>query len=253
MKEKLNIEDARRLAEKFKSIKNRSEFARKYGVPGGSAMIYQHINGLRPISLKAAQIYAKGLNCSLDEISPSLADEARAIKSSLDNSTLLTAQEELSPYFIQRKVQAIDEQDNDLESVRIKRIKFNVEAGISGFQICQESDEGNPIYFRLNWLQSKGYKSENLIAVYVHGNSMEPGLYDGDTVIVNMADIEPIDGKVFVVNYEGEIVIKRLIRDAGLWWLSSDNPDQRKYPRKECSKHLCSIIGRVVHKQSEQI
>ena len=37
-------------------------------------MIYQHINGLRPISPEAAKAYAKGFNCSIEEISPSVAE-----------------------------------------------------------------------------------------------------------------------------------------------------------------------------------
>lgn len=155
-----------------------------------------------------------------------------------------SVQEDPAEYEIARKVQVID--DSDQNAHQIRRVKFNVESGI-------ENDEGNPIFFRKNWMDSRGYKPENLIAIYVHGNSMEPGLYDGDTVVINTSDTEPIDGEVFVVNYENETVIKRLIRDSGRWWLSSDNSDQRRFPRKECNSELCSIIGRVVHKQSEKI
>jgi SOS-response transcriptional repressor LexA len=48
-------------------------------------------------------------------------------------------------------------------------------------------------------------------------------------------------------------VIKRLARDAGDWWLTSDNPDQRKYHRKVCRGEACIVIGRVVRKESERI
>jgi phage repressor protein C with HTH and peptisase S24 domain len=82
---------------------------------------------------------------------------------------------------------------------------------------------------------------------------MEPGLYDGDTVVINTADTKPADGEAFAINYEGELLIKRLVRDNGLWWLSSDNSDQRKFPRKQCAGDLCLIIGKIVHKQSERI
>lgn len=150
-------------------------------------------------------------------------------------------------------IRAIDESAPSFDTHKIRRVKFRVEAGISGFSICQEQDEGNPIYFRKDWLKMRNYKPDKLIAVYVHGDSMEPGLYNGDTVIVNTADKDPKDGDVFVVNYESETIIKRLIRDTGSWWLSSDNPDQRRFPRKECTDSLCKIIGRVVHKQSERI
>ena len=42
---------------------------------------------------------------------------------------------------------------------------------------------------------------------------------NGDTVVINTAQAEPKDGAVFAVNYEGQLVIKRLVRDAGQWWL----------------------------------
>jgi phage repressor protein C with HTH and peptisase S24 domain len=81
---------------------------------------------------------------------------------------------------------------------------------------------------------------------------MEPGLYDGDTVVVDTAQTEPLDGEAFAVNYDGELVVKRMIRDAGQWWLSSDNPNQAKYPRKACTENT-HIIGRIVQKQSMHI
>ncbi len=48
-------------------------------------MIYQHIRGLRPISLEAARIYAKGFNCRLEDISLRIAEQ---IKNALDTSYL---------------------------------------------------------------------------------------------------------------------------------------------------------------------
>lgn len=147
--------------------------------------------------------------------------------------------------------QAIDLEDNpDFPSVR--RVKFKLSAGATGFAVDYEDQEGAPIVFRRAWLASKGLHAEKLFAVAVSNGSMEPGLYDGDTVVVNTDSPQPKDGVVFAVNYEGEMVIKRLVRDAGQWWLSSDNPDARRYPRKLCDEH-CVIIGEVVHKQSERI
>lgn len=146
---------------------------------------------------------------------------------------------------------AIDLADNpDFPAVR--RVAFKLSAGASGFAVDYQDQEGAPIVFRRAWLAAKGLRAEKLFAVSVANGSMEPGLYDGDTVVVNTDSTAPKDGVVFAVNYEGEMVIKRLVRDAGQWWLSSDNPDTRRYPRKLCDEHSV-IIGEVVHKQSERI
>lgn len=143
--------------------------------------------------------------------------------------------------------------DNNPEYPAIRRVKLRLSAGISGFSIDLEEEDHVPIVFGKYWYQSRGLIPDKLIAVKVKGSSMEPGLHDGDTVVINTADTKPSDGDAFAVNYEGEAVIKRLVRDAGEWWLSSDNPDQRRYPRKLCAGDACIIIGRIVHKQSERI
>lgn len=139
------------------------------------------------------------------------------------------------------------------DAVLIKKVKIRLTAGICGFEVSQVAEDGNPIYFRKNWMIAHGLKPENLIAITIRGDSMAPGLYEGDTVVINTADTEPRDGKVFAVNYDGEDLMKRLVKDAGAWWLYSDNPDHRKHPRKECAGEYCIIIGRAVHKQSERI
>ncbi|MCZ3015446.1 S24 family peptidase, partial [Acinetobacter baumannii] len=87
-------------------------------------------------------------------------------------------------------------------------------------------DDGRPITFRREWLTKKGYSAEHLIAVSVKGESMEPTMSDGDTVVINTLDTMPRDGETYAINYDGEDIIKRMVRDYGRWFLVSDNPDQ---------------------------
>lgn len=142
--------------------------------------------------------------------------------------------------------------ENNPDYPAIRRVKFKLSAGASGFGIEYRDEEGAPIVFQRAWFQGHGYRPERLFAAPVANGSMEPGLYHGDIVVVNTESIEMKDGVVFAVNYEGELVIKRLVRDEGRWWLSSDNPDQRRYPRKVFDENS-QIIGEIVHKQSERI
>jgi phage repressor protein C with HTH and peptisase S24 domain len=150
-------------------------------------------------------------------------------------------------------VRAVMDEDLDASISRIRKVQLKLSAGIAGFAIEVEPEDDNPIFFRNDWLVQRGFKADKLIAIKVHGASMEPGLFEGDTVVINTSDNEPKDGDVFAVNYEGEDVIKRMVRDAGTWWLCSDNPDQARFPRKRCEGDMCLIIGRVIHKQSERI
>lgn len=139
----------------------------------------------------------------------------------------------------------------DLEPVRV--VKLRLQAGVSGFLVDLDESEAAPIFFRSDWLRRRGLKSYNLVAIKVAGHSMETTLFEDDVVVANTADREPKDGEVFAVNYEGEPVVKRMIREDGTWWLSSDNQDQRRYPKKQCRDEACLVIGRIVHRQSERI
>jgi phage repressor protein C with HTH and peptisase S24 domain len=134
----------------------------------------------------------------------------------------------------------------------VKRVLITVQAGISGYAIEMCEEKGLPIFFRRDWLQARGLRSDQLVAVRVKGRSMEPGLWDGDLVVINLADKAPVEGEVFSVNFEGEPVIKRMKRRTGGWWLTSDNDDQKRYEPKLCTEDV-EIIGRVVYKQSEVI
>ncbi|HWU35444.1 MAG TPA: S24 family peptidase [Methylovorus sp.] len=144
-----------------------------------------------------------------------------------------------------------NELDED-EFVPIRRVDFKVSAGVSGYVVEYLNGEKAPIYFRRDWISSRGYDADHLHAIEVSGQSMEPSLWDGDMVVVNTADQRMVDGEVYAFNYEGESVVKRLKRFGGQWFMSSDNSDKTRYPDKLCDGG-CQIIGRVVHKQSERI
>lgn len=149
------------------------------------------------------------------------------------------------------RVQAPDEEDDGYSEIPM--VKLRLSAGISGYEVEPERFAGGTARVPKDWLERTGFTRDHLIAVRVRGESMEPALYEDDLVVINTADTKPVDGQVYAVNYEGEPVIKRLSRDAGRWWLMSDNPDQRKYHRKVCEGDACIIVGRIVRKESERI
>lgn len=136
--------------------------------------------------------------------------------------------------------------------VAIPRVRLRIEAGCTGYEVQQVDGNGPPIYFRRDFLDARGWKQSNLLALKVSGSSMEPALHEGDMVIINTAINKPSDGDVFVANYERQPVVKRLKRDAGDWWLMSDNADQRRYAPKRCTDDV-TLIGKVVYRQTEII
>lgn len=238
-------EEAARLKARFLGV-NQAAFAREHNVPGKASMVSQHIHGLRPINLESAIAYARGFGVPLEEISPRLARQARDATATVQGVAVEAKAGSLRANVIEVNL------DHNEQYPAVRRVRFKLSAGASGFGIEYRDEEGAPIVFQRDWFMSRGLKPEALFAVGVSNGSMEPGLHDGDTVVVNTAQNTPKDGVVFAVNYEGELVIKRLVRDGGQWWLCSDNPDQRRFPRKLADEH-CLILGEIVHKQSERI
>ena len=67
------------------------------------------------------------------------------------------------------------------------------------------------------------------------GHSMdsgrEDGIRDSDTMHVDMRDVDPVPGRVCIVEIAGKgVFVKRIKRLGGSLWLVSDNPDDAKYP-----------------------
>ena len=85
------------------------------------------------------------------------------------------------------------------------------------------SDEGEMIVVELPELRE--FKRDDLFAVRVRGNSMEPTFREGDTVIF-ARDADPVSGSVVAVHVPDDgLLIKRLQRMNGDWVLASDNPE----------------------------
>jgi phage repressor protein C with HTH and peptisase S24 domain len=134
----------------------------------------------------------------------------------------------------------------------IPKVRLRLTAGLSGFEVEPEPYDGSSTTVPTDWVERNGYSRDKLIAIRVRGESMEPTFYEDDLVVINTGDTQPVAGSVYAVNYEGEPAIKRLARDAGRWWLVSDNSDQRRYYRQSFQSDTTQIIGRVVRKETER-
>ena len=141
----------------------------------------------------------------------------------------------------------------DPEMTQIRKVRLKVAAGLTGFQTEPEHYDGETQGVPSSWILREGLRKDALLSIVVRGDSMEPNLHEGDTIVVNTADRDLVSGVVYVVNYEGEAVVKRMLRDARRWWLTSDNADQKKYHRQLCQGDECIVIGKVIRKESTHI
>jgi len=91
-------------------------------------------------------------------------------------------------------------------------------------------------------MRSLGLTAGKASIIRVRGDSMAPGLADGDELLVNEASRTPdARGGVYVVRVEGALLVKRVRRQGRALVVTSDNPDA-----PPVGSGAVQVIGRVV-------
>lgn len=84
--------------------------------------------------------------------------------------------------------------------------------------------------------------------VKIEGNSMEPNIIEGEFALVDPNDVEYQKNKIYVVTYDDESFIKRMVVDekTGIVILKSDNTDYDDILISEEKQEYLKINGRVI-------
>ena len=87
------------------------------------------------------------------------------------------------------------------------------------------------IKFRREWLARHGLAASECRVIQILGESMEPTLVDGCSILVHQVGQRRRVGRIFVVRTDDGLVVKRAGKDrAGAWQLVSDNPNKKTWP-----------------------
>jgi len=147
------------------------------------------------------------------------------------------------------------EHENDLpqgEYVFVPRLDIKLSAGGGKEQVEIDFVKKMPQAFRADWIRLKRLQPNKLAAMKVDGESMEPFIWDGETVIVDTSQNTVKDGKVYAMWYDGGERVKRLYRlPGGGLRIDSDNPKHSSIEVHADHLEGIRIIGRVVHKQGD--
>lgn len=111
----------------------------------------------------------------------------------------------------------------------------------------QDYAETHKLKFKASSLRRKGLFAKNLAVYYGSGDSMEPRIRDGDAILFDMSDTAPKDDNIYIVNYDGHVMAKRLQKLGKDWFLVSENRENPKW-RKPVLINFddgFSIVGRV--------
>jgi phage repressor protein C with HTH and peptisase S24 domain len=111
-------------------------------------------------------------------------------------------------------------------------------------------EDGDPIayqVFRDQFLQRISRAPLKMLAVIrVSGDSMWETLHDGDTVLVDRTADRVVKDGIYILQFEGELLVKRCQRNIqdGSVLIASDNP--RYQPMTVTDPRVLNVIGRVV-------
>lgn len=130
-----------------------------------------------------------------------------------------------------------------LETVLVPKVTAVLCAGGGSFELEAVPVSEHPL--PRAWLSRLG-NANSMVFMDVIGNSMEPGIRDGDMVLVDQSALEPSPKAILAVGFEDAIYIKRLEKSPGGFLMLSDNPDYS--PVRVAGDELQSfrIIGKVV-------
>lgn len=195
-------------------------FGEAYGI-GNQGAVWQCLNAKgMPISLKAAQGFAKGLKCAISDFSPRLAAMAEGIALSVNPEAE--------------------------DFVYIQHADVQVSAG-HGSVVYEEGRRSN-LSFRRDYLRAQGVSDKNAVVVNVSGRSMEPTIDDGAVLLVNRAYQAAVSGLIYAFRLDGHLFIKRIHKTPDGYRAQSDNPDKVAFPDIEIGPNDqdFEMIGRAI-------
>ena len=127
--------------------------------------------------------------------------------------------------------------------LQVPKIKARLSAGGGSFETEPEIKEFYS--FRKDWLSKKG-KARDMVLMDIFGNSMEPELKEGDTVLIDQSQKAVLAGAIYAVGFDDTIFVKRLEKRPKELVLLSEN---ERYPMmrfRDEEMDSVRIIGKVI-------
>ena len=119
-----------------------------------------------------------------------------------------------------------------------------VAAAAGGGAVVFDETVVGRLWFRRDWLASHAIDPKQCNVISVHGESMEPILPSGCSILVDRSQgrRRRREGRIFVLRTEDGLVVKRVGRDEeGNWWIESEHPAWPRVPWSDTTE----IVGEV--------
>jgi phage repressor protein C with HTH and peptisase S24 domain len=152
----------------------------------------------------------------------------------------------LNPKWIETGVGSVfinEQSSGDVDFKAIPKVAARLSAGTGSFDI--DDSVTQYLSFQTQWLSSKG-SANSMVAMEVFGQSMEPVIKEGDTVLIDQSQTHILAGAIYAVGVEDTILIKRLEKHPNKLVLCSDNKDYEPIFLENDQLDTIRIIGKVI-------
>jgi phage repressor protein C with HTH and peptisase S24 domain len=133
--------------------------------------------------------------------------------------------------------------DKEPEHSVVRKVRARLSAGDGSFETSPEIS--GHYLFQSEWLKRKGQVSE-MVLMDISGNSMEPELKNGDTVLIDISQKDILAGLLYAIGIDDTIMVKRIEKHPGKLVLRSDNMDYSPIIIEDKDMNSVRIIGKVV-------
>lgn len=125
----------------------------------------------------------------------------------------------------------------------IPKVKARLSAGGGSFEVGSEIE--GYYAFRKDWLTTKGNRNK-MVLMDIFGNSMEPEMKDGDTILIDESQKDILAGAIYAVGIDDTIMVKRVEKHPNKLVLLSDNKDYSPIYLQGNEINSVRIIGKVI-------
>jgi phage repressor protein C with HTH and peptisase S24 domain len=132
---------------------------------------------------------------------------------------------------------------SDSKFKNIPKVKARLCAGGGSFEVGSEIE--GYYAFRKDWLTTKGAINQ-MVLMDIFGNSMEPEIKDGDTILIDESQKDVLAGAIYAVGVDDTIMVKRLEKHPNKLVLLSDNKDYFPIYLEGNELESVRVIGKVV-------
>lgn len=140
-------------------------------------------------------------------------------------------------------------QEEDIPAGFVEIPEYRVECGAGHrdaptFEVATDSKRA---IYRREWFEERHLNPEKCKRLKVHGDSMVPILFDGDSILCDCSVTHIVSGKIYAFCFGDEVRVKRLFTklNGGLI-VHSENPQERDEEISPDEMDLFYLVGRVV-------